>query len=74
MVGLLRGGEYFYGRDTIKITDIGLEYLAALASVWLRADCRAPDWCGGVDVDRDSMVDFVDFALYETCCIEAVKK
>ncbi|MHC4417326.1 MAG: right-handed parallel beta-helix repeat-containing protein, partial [Planctomycetota bacterium] len=74
VVGLLRSGEYFYGRDRIKITDTGLEYLAALASVWLRADCRPPDWCGGVDADRDSVVDFVDFALYETCCIEAVKK
>jgi hypothetical protein len=74
VVGLLKSGEYFYGRDTIKITDTGLEYLAALASVWLRADCRPPDWCGGVDADRDSVVDFVDFALYETCCIEAVKK
>jgi subtilisin family serine protease len=74
VVGLLRSDEYFYGRDTIKITDVGLKYLAGLASVWLRADCRAPHWCGGLDVDRDSMVDFVDFALYDTCCIEAVKK
>jgi hypothetical protein len=28
-------------------------------------DCGEPDWCVGFDLDRDSVVNFVDFALFD---------
>lgn len=37
-------------------------------------DCSYPDWCGGADLDEDSMVDFADFALLQGGQIEFVGK
>jgi parallel beta-helix repeat protein len=42
--------------------------VSALAAYWLVADCGRPDWCGGSDLNRDSIVDFADFALLNSCC------
>jgi len=72
VVGRLTSGQQFYGTDIVKITSNALKYLASLASYWLEAGCGKPDWCGGLDVDQDSVVNFVDFALFESCCIEIV--
>jgi len=60
------------GTDTIRIINKSFECLALFASHWLQADCAAPDWCGGFDLDRDSVVNFVDFALFDRCCIEII--
>ncbi|MHC4573784.1 MAG: choice-of-anchor Q domain-containing protein, partial [Planctomycetota bacterium] len=46
-----------------------LKCLADFASYWLQGDCDKPDWCGGLDVSRDSVVNFVDFAMLEGCCM-----
>ncbi|MHC4620886.1 MAG: hypothetical protein ACYTEQ_24330 [Planctomycetota bacterium] len=35
-------------------------------------DGDKPDWCGGVDLDQNSLVNFRDFALFDGCCIEVV--
>ncbi|UCF43334.1 MAG: S8 family serine peptidase [Planctomycetota bacterium] len=75
VVGLLTSDEYsqyFYGRDTIKVTGNNLESLAALASHWLESNCRPPDWCEGVDMDRSSAVNFMDFAFFDSCCVEVI--
>ena len=74
VIGLLTSGQYFYGTDTIKIINKTFEYLGVLASHWLEAGCGAPDWCGGVDLDHSSMVDFVDFAMFDGCCIEVIRQ
>ncbi len=73
VIGLLSNCEYFYGTDTIRIISGNLKYLAVLSSYWLETACGTPDWCGGVDLDQDSVVNFVDFALFDGCCIEVVK-
>jgi hypothetical protein len=72
--GLLTNGEYFYGTGTINIRNRTFEYLSALASYWLQTGCRPPNWCEGADFNKDSMVDFVDLAIFDGCCIEAVRK
>ena len=72
VIGSFTNGEYFFGTDTIRIINGGLSYVAVLASHWLEVGCGVPDWCGGVDVDHSSTVDFVDFALFDGCCIEVV--
>jgi len=74
VIGLLTSGQNFYGTDTIKILNNRFEHLAVLSSHWLEAACGAPDWCSGVDLDQDSAVDFVDFALLDGCCIEVIRK
>jgi hypothetical protein len=74
VMGILYGtsGQSFYGIDTVKITNHVFEYLSGLASYWLEESCGQPDWCGGADLDQDSVVDFADFARFEGCCIEVV--
>jgi hypothetical protein len=70
VVGLFTDGHYFRGTDTVKLVNKTFERLAILAFHWLRSDCRPPDWCGGLDLDRDSLVNFMDFAMLDGCCLE----
>jgi len=74
VIGRLTSGQYFCGSDTIRIINNKLGYVGALASYWLQADCGPPDWCGGLDVDQDSVVDWLDFAMSDGCCIEFSKE
>jgi hypothetical protein len=68
----LANGDAFYGVQTVRIIDKSLEYIAGCASNWLRSHCGAPDWCGGLDLNRDSAIDFLDFALLAGCGVEIV--
>jgi hypothetical protein len=70
--GVLTSGQHFVGTDTIKIVSNNLKYVADLASYWLQTDCGKPDWCGGADLNQDSVVNFADLALFDGCCIEVV--
>jgi len=72
VIGAFGSGQYFYGTDTIKIITNNLKYLGVLASHWLEQDCGKPAWCDGLDVDQDSVVNFVDFAMFDGCCIEII--
>ncbi|MHC4659151.1 MAG: M26 family metallopeptidase [Planctomycetota bacterium] len=74
VVGLLTSGQQFYGTDTIKIVTNSLKYVASLASRWLEANCGKPDWCAGMDLNQDSKVNFLDYALFDGCCIEVVRE
>ena len=73
VIGLLTTGQRFYGTDTIRIINNKLEQLAVFSSYWLEADCGKPHWCGGADLNEDSVVNFIDFALLAPCCIEVIK-
>ncbi|MHC4500846.1 MAG: hypothetical protein ACYS21_17240, partial [Planctomycetota bacterium] len=64
VLGLLTSGQYFGGTDTIHILTTNLGCLSAFASRWLQTDCGSPGWCDGLDLDRDSIVNFVDFAAF----------
>jgi len=68
--GRLTTGQYFYGTDVLKVIANNFEYLGVLADYWLRDGCGAPDWCGGADADVSGVVDLVDFALFDGCCVE----
>jgi hypothetical protein len=73
VIGLLANGQPFVGSDKIRILTNDLRYVAEFCSYWLAADCGAPDWCGGSDLDQDSVVDFLDFALFNGCCIKVIR-
>ncbi|MHC4618732.1 MAG: right-handed parallel beta-helix repeat-containing protein [Planctomycetota bacterium] len=72
VAGSLSTGQLFCGTDRIKITANYLKGLAVLASQWLQTDCGEPDWCTGFDLDRNSVVNFVDFTLFDGCCIQVI--
>ena len=73
VMGQLTTGRYFYGTDTIKIKTNNLEYLTVLTSYWLEAGCAEPHWCEGSDINQDGTVDFIDFAIFDGCCLEFTK-
>jgi len=50
----------FNDDEVVDISDCTI-----LASYWLLDNCDEPDWCGGTDIDRDGIVDMVDFALFD---------
>jgi hypothetical protein len=70
VIGRLTTGQYFYGTEIIKVTDRAFEALDLLVSHWLECDCSRPDWCGGADLNSDSVVNLIDFALLNGCCFE----
>jgi beta propeller repeat protein len=74
VMGLLAGtgGQDFCGTDTVKIINNTLQQIAAFASYWLAEGCDSPDWCNGLDLDRNGKVNFADFALFHGCCIQVV--
>jgi hypothetical protein len=61
--GRLKSGQGFFGRDRIRIVNNAFRFLAGAASHWLENGCDEAEWCGGLDVNRDGQVDFVDYAL-----------
>jgi hypothetical protein len=67
VVGRLIDGMGFVGTDTIRVIDRSFERLAELAGYWLRGDCESPDWCEGLDLNEDGVVNFADFARLEGC-------
>jgi hypothetical protein len=73
VTGRLTSGQYFCGSNTIRIITNKLGYVVDLAYYWLHADCGPPDWCGGLDVDQDSVIDWLDFAMSDGCCIEIIR-
>ena len=68
-VGRLRSGQYFYGRDSVKVIDRRMERVGLMAMYWLE-HCSGPDYCGGFDVNEDGVVNFADFAQVGGCCVE----
>jgi hypothetical protein len=73
VVGMLTSGQYFYGIDTIRVTANNLNRIAVFASHWLESGCSTPDWCGGTDLDYSSTVNFIDFTMFDSCCIEVIR-
>ncbi|MHC4213476.1 MAG: LamG-like jellyroll fold domain-containing protein, partial [Planctomycetota bacterium] len=73
VVGLLTNGEYFFSSGTIRVIDNTLENLALLSSRWLDA-CDEPDWCSDLDINQDSIVNFLDFASIKNCSVEVIQE
>jgi hypothetical protein len=70
VVGKLADGMNYMGIASVRVVDRRFERMAEMADYWLRADCRGPDWCAGLDENEDGVVNFADFALLKGCCID----
>jgi len=73
VMGAFSSGGYFYGTDNIKIVPNRMKSLNMITSQWLNNDCGEPDWCDGLDVDDNTVINFIDMTLYNTCCFEVVE-
>ncbi|MHC4693871.1 MAG: GLUG motif-containing protein [Planctomycetota bacterium] len=72
VVGFLTDGNIFMGTSTIRINHPGMKMIEELAWYWLNEDCVHPDFCDGIDVNRDSLVNLPDYALLLNSQVEFV--
>ena len=66
-------GQSFFGREIIKIITNNLKFATELGSYWLETSCGEPDWCEGLDLDQNSIVDLIDLAMFDGCSIGIIK-
>ena len=74
VLGYLVEGSVFYGTASVRIITPGLQELAEISAWWLQTGCDKPDWCNGLDLNRDSVVNMLDFALFQRSNIEFIYK
>ena len=74
VVGFLTDGNIFLGTSTIRIIHPGMKVIEELAWYWLNADCVYPDFCDGIDMNRDSLVNLLDYALLMNIEVEFVSE
>ena len=64
----LSDGNIFLGTSTVKIIHPGMKVIEELANCWLQGDCVHP----GTDMNRDSMINLLDYALLVSSEVEFV--
>ncbi|MHC4791367.1 MAG: hypothetical protein ACYS8Y_08030, partial [Planctomycetota bacterium] len=74
VVGYLTDGNIFLGTSTVRMITPGAKDIEELALYWLNADCIHPDFCDGVDMNRDSLVNLPDYALLLNSQVEFVSE
>jgi hypothetical protein len=72
VAGFLADGNIFLGTSTVRIIHPGMKVIGELASYWLNAGCVHPDFCDGIDMNRDSLVNLLDYALLMNNKVEFV--
>jgi hypothetical protein len=72
VAGFLTDGSIFLGTSTVKIIHPGLKVIEELAWYWLNGDCVHPDFCNQIDMNRDSLVNLLDYALLMNIEVEFV--
>ncbi|MEN6309419.1 MAG: chitobiase/beta-hexosaminidase C-terminal domain-containing protein [Anaerohalosphaeraceae bacterium] len=55
--------EYFLTGDLNTTCSVDVDDLSLFGPHWLAMDCIGPDNCGQADIDRNGMVELVDFAI-----------
>ena len=74
VAGFLTDGNIFLGTSKVRMITPGLKEIEVLALYWLNADCVQPDFCDGIDLNGDSMVNLLDYALLLNCQVEFVSE
>jgi hypothetical protein len=74
VAGFLADGNIFLGTSTFKIIHPGMKVIEELANCWLQLDCVHTTWCDGIDVNRDSLVNLLDYALLLNSQIEFISE
>jgi len=74
VAGFLTDGNIFLGTSTVRMIAPGLKEIGELSLYWLNADCVHPDFCDRIDMNRDSMVNLLDYALLLNSQVEFVSE
>lgn len=65
ITGRLTDGTIFEGIDLIRVINSKLQIVADFSSHWLRTYDSDPHACKYLDVNQDSVINFVDFAMLD---------
>jgi len=57
-------GRTYRGIDIITLKPNKFQNILRFTSAWLTSDCTAPDWCNGLDLNHDSLINFKDIQTY----------
>jgi len=74
VAGFLADGNIFLGTSTVRMIAPGMKEIEELALYWLNADCVQPDFCDGIDLNKDSMVNLLDYALLLNSQVEFIRE
>ncbi len=74
VAGFLTDGNIFLGTSTVRIIHPSMKVIEELAFYWLNADCVQPDFCDRIDMNRDSLVNLLDYALLQNNQVEFVSE
>jgi len=74
VAGFLTDGNIFLGTSTVRMIAPGMKDIEELALYWLNKDCVHPDFCDQIDMNRDSMVNLLDYALLLNSQVEFVSE
>ncbi len=74
VTGFLADGNIFLGTSNIKIIHPGMKVIEELAWYWLNADCVHPDFCNEIDMNRDSFVNLLDYAILLNSQVEFISE
>jgi hypothetical protein len=74
VAGFLTDGNIFLGTSTVRMITPGLKEIGELSLYWLNADCVHPDFCDRIDMNRDSLVNLLDYALLQNSQVEFVSE
>jgi hypothetical protein len=72
VAGFLTDGNIFLGTSTVRMIAPGMKVIEELAWYWLNEDCVHPTWCDGIDMNRDFIVNSLDYALLMNIKVEFV--
>ena len=56
------------------LTKYDMKEIQGLAYYWLSTDCNLGNMCNGMDLNGDSIVNFVDFALLQRIEVEFISQ
>jgi hypothetical protein len=74
VAGFLADGNIFLGTSNIRIIHPGMKVIEDLAWYWLNPDCVHPDFCNEIDMNKDSIVNLLDYALLLNTQVEFVSE
>ncbi|NIP26719.1 MAG: hypothetical protein GWN67_15555 [Phycisphaerae bacterium] len=74
VAGFLADGNIFLGTSTVRINHPGTKVIEDLAWYWLNADCVQPDFCYETDMNQDSEVNLLDYALLLNSQVEFISE
>jgi hypothetical protein len=72
VAGFLADGNIFLGTSAVRINHPGMKVMEDLAMYWLNENCDYPDFCEEIDMNRDSLVNLLDYALLMNIEVEFV--